>query len=334
MKCRSVCSIISLLLIASPLFGISSVPVHKTIGISQIVEHPALNSVRLGVLAALAEHGFEEGKNLTVLSENAQGNMVTATQIATKLLSTPLDVIVAISTPSAQTILFAAERKHKRVPIVFTAVSDSVAAKLEPGKSFYPITGVTDAPNLDGLLEVMSKMVPHLKTLGVLYNPAESNSVSTITRLKKMLQGRNIAIQEVAVNSTGNIAQAMQSLVGRVDALYFPQDNTIVSAIETVVSIANQPTTDNPKGLPIFCNDPLLVKRGVLAGVGYNYTELGRETGELVAKLLKGGDIKTLPIRSPKNIIAEINKPLAQKMGLKVPEKLHFSKLVLSEFSP
>lgn len=311
--------IILILWMVCPSLVLASDDTPKKIGISQIVEHPALDSVRLGLLAGLAEQGFEEGKNLTVLSENAQGNLVTSTQIATKLLSASLDVVVAISTPSAQSLLFAAERNNKRVPIVFTAVSDPVSAKLEPGKSMYPITGITDTPDLEQVFEVMSKMLPQVKKVGILYNAAESNSVSTVTRFKKLLQMHGIGVRAVTVNSTGNIEQAMLSLVDQVDALYFPQDNTVVSAIETVVSIAKQPTTHHPKGLPVFCNDPLLVKRGVLVGVGFDYTELGRETGKRVGELLKGADIKAMPIKSLAHSITVINKPLAQKMGLTVP---------------
>lgn len=300
----------------------------KVVGISQIVEHPALNAVREGILAALKEQGFEPGKNLAVDYENAQGNMVIATQIASKLLSSSASVIVGISTPSAQTVYLAAQRNGKRIPIVFAAVSDPIAAKLEPGDTQYPITGITDKPNLEGLLEVMQKMLPHLKTIGVIYSSAEANSVATVKRFKQLIIDKKLdatlKIQEVTVNSTSDVAQAMQSLVNKVDAIYFPQDNTIVSAIETVVNVAAQ----NPaKQIPLFCSDPLLVNRGILAAVGYNYADIGRETGLVVARILKGEAAETIPIRSPEHLETAINKKLAQKLGLKIPEKLQFSEM-------
>lgn len=297
----------------------------KTIGISQIVEHPALDEVRHGMLDALKGEGFEEGKNLEVEYENAQGNIGTSSQIANKLLSARLDLAVAISTPSAQTLFFAAQKQHHRIPIVFSAVSDPLEAKLI--SSTYPITGVTDAPNLEGLLELIQKMLPNLKTLGLMYNPAEANSVSTITKLKKMLKERNIAVREVTVHKTADVAQATQSLIGKVDALYFPQDNTVVAAIETVVSVAQHASPTLPVILPIFSNDPALLKRGILAAVGFDYYDLGKETGMVVAKILNGTDASQIPIQNPQNLKAVINQSLAEKLGLTVPKELKFSKI-------
>lgn len=336
--------LLSLSLLALPSLGYaakantSALPVSKTtsksIGISQIVEHPALDAVRFGMLEALKKEGFVEGENLVVHYENAQGNMVTATQIATKLLSTSLDVIVGISTPSAQTVFYAAQRGDKRIPIVFTAVSDPIAAKLEAGDIDYPITGVTDEPNLGALLEVMQKMLPRLKTLGIIYNPSEANSVATVNRLKQLLVDNKLEntlkIHEVTVNTTSDVAQAMKSLVGKVDAIYFPQDNTIVSAIETVVNIAKQ-TNSRQKPIPLFCSDPLLVKRGVLAAVGYDYAEVGRETGRVVARILQGEPVSQIPVRSPEQLQTVINKALAKELNLNLPEKLEFSTITWSD---
>ncbi len=287
-------------------------PKTSIIGITQIVEHPALNDVRFGLLESLKNHGFVPERNLTVHYENAQGNLVTSTQIATKLLSFPLDIIVAISTPSAQTVLYAAKRGHLKVPIVFTAVSDPVAAKLEPGETNYPITGITDTPNVEALLIVMQQMLPRFKTIGLLYNPSESNSVATITHFKKLLTSQSIAIKEVTVTSTANVGQAMQNLVGTVDAIYFPQDNTVVSAIETVAKYTHL--------LPVFCSDPLLVKRGVLAAVGYDYREVGKEAGEVVAQLLKGKSLAEFPVHHPLEIKTVVNVPLALKFKFSLPK--------------
>lgn len=291
--------------------------VPKTIGITQIVEHPALDTVRFNLLESLKEQGFEEGKNLIVHYENAQGNLVIATQIASKLLSSPIDAIVTISTPSTQTVLYTAKRNRKKVPIIFTAVSDPIGSKLEPGEVHYPITGITDTSDLSALLKMMKTLLPHLKTIGLMYSPAESNSVSTINRFKPLLKEAGITIREVTVNSTSGIAQAMRSLVGKVDALYFPQDNIIVSAIKTVVNIASV-SLANPKGLPLFCSDPLLIDQGVLGAVGYDYGEVGRETGRVVAKILKGEDIKNLPIHSPAELKVVINEAVAQELQLNI----------------
>ncbi len=292
----------------------------KTIGVSQIVEHPALDAVRQGMLDSLKEEGYVVGDNLTVVYENAQGNMVTATQIATKLLSSPLNLIVGISTPSAQTIFYTAKRMDKRIPIVFTAVSDPSAAKLEPGESHYPITGVTDAPDVKAVLTLMQTMLPRFKTIGFIYNSSEPNSVSTINQFKALLKDSNITVREAMVNKTADVAQAMHSLVGKVDALYFPQDNTVVSAIESVINIAESPNRRSA-ALPLFCSDPLLVKRGVLAAVGYDYVEVGLESGLVVAKLLKGEDVKDIPVHHPPRLKTIVNFPLARRLGLTIPKE-------------
>lgn len=314
---------------ASKISHMSQTKSQKSIGISQIVEHPALDDVRAGFIEALKEEGFVEGKNLKILYENAQGNISTSSQIANKLLSAKLDLVVGISTPSAQTLFFAAQKQNHHVPILFSAVSDPEAAKLISAS--YPITGVTDAPNLQGLLELMHKMLPNLKTLGLMYNPAEANSVSTITKLKKMLEKEGISVQEVTVNKTADVAQAMQSLIGKVDALYFPQDNTVVAAIETVVNVAQHSSPTLPVILPIFSNDPALIKRGILAAVGFDYSDVGKETGKIAAKILLGADPNKIPIHNPENLKAVINQSLAKKLGFPVPKELRYSKVQIVE---
>lgn len=338
--CRSLFLAFSLFMVMLAICGSATAEntasIQYNIGISQIVEHPALDAVRLGMLAALKDQGFVEGTNLVVHYENAQGNLVTATQIATQLLSTPSNVLVGISTPSAQTLFYGAQRNGKNTPIIFTAVSDPIAAKLEPGDANYPITGVTDRPNMEGLLEVFQALLPRAKNLGVLYNPSESNSVSTIGLLKQLIEDKQltdkIKLLEVTVNSTSDVAQAMKSLMGKVDALYFPQDNTVVSAIETVVSIAGTGLgSKNAKPLPLFCSDPLLVKRGVLAAVGYDYTDVGRETGNMVARVLQGEEVSLIPVRTPDQLKTVFNKTLIKSLGLTVPEKLQYSEISFSD---
>lgn len=297
----------------------------KTLGISQIVQHPALDAVREGMLAYLKEEGYIEGTNLTIFYENAQGNISTSAQIASKLISSTIDVGVAISTPSAQTLFFAAEKQGSKIPIVYTAVSDPAAAKLE--SKTYPITGVLDVPDLEGLLELIHALLPSIKTLGILYNPSETNSASTVTYLKKLLQDHGIKIQAVTVNKTTDVSQAMHSLIGKVDALYFPQDNTVVAAIETVVHIANH-TSPNLSGiLPIFANDTALVKKGVLAAIGYDYADVGRATGRVVSQIFKGEDPQHIPLQHPEYLKTLINGELARKLSLKIPSTLQRSRV-------
>jgi putative ABC transport system substrate-binding protein len=300
----------------------------KVIGISQIVEHPALDTVREGILDSLKAQGFEQGKNLTVLYENAQGSVITATQIASKLLQSHLDLVVGISTPSAQTLFYEALKLKDKIPIVFSAVSDPKAAKLEIDPE-YPITGITDRAHLVGLLELMQNMMPHLRTLGLMYNPAEANSVSTIWHLKELLKAKGIRFVEVTVNKTQDVAQATKSLLGKVEALYLPQDNTVVSAIQAVINATTQSASPLPVVLPIFTSDPLLIKNGVLAAVGYDYWDVGKETGVVVGQILKGEKAQQIAIHNPKELKAVINVALAEKLGFPIPQKLEYATVQL-----
>lgn len=298
----------------------------KTIGISQIVEHPALDAVRESMLATLNEQGYESGKNLKVIYDNAQGNIVTSTQIANKLISSNVDLAVGISTPSAQSLFHEAKKQGSKNPIVFSAVSDPKAAGLESCKAC-SITGVTDTAHLEGLLELIKSLMPKLKTLGLMYNAAEANSVSTITRLKTMLDKNGIKFVEVTVNKTQDVAEATKSLIGKVDALYFPQDNTLVSAIQTIVNIATQASPTLPVILPIFTSDPLLVQKGVLAAVGYDYQDVGKETGIIIGKILNGENPNDIPIHNPSTLKAVINAELVRQLGLVIPKKLEFAEI-------
>lgn len=298
----------------------------KTIGISQIIEHAALDEVRQSLITTLKDQGFEEGKNLTIYYENAQGNMLTATQIALKLATKNLDVEIGISTPATQTLLQALQKQGEKTPLVFTAVTDPVAAKLTPEISHYPISGIMDAPNLKSLIEVLHPMMPNLKKLGVIYNPSETNSVSTVQKLKKLLKQYNIEIVEAVVNTTNDVPEATRKLIGKAQAIYFPQDNTVVAAMQTVINIANQADPKLPVILPIYSKDPAILK-GILLSNGYDYSDIGKETGLMVAKILKGANIADIPIQSPEYPKTVINANRAKELGFEVPTSLKYSKL-------
>lgn len=293
---------------------------HKTIGISQIVEHAALDIVRNSMIETLKAEGFEQGKNLTLDYENAHGNLITATQIATKLMAQPLDVAVGISTPSAQTLLRAAQKSNKKIPIIFTAVTDPKIAKLNSDATDYPITGITDAPDLKGFLELLNQLMSRVKKIGILYNPSEVNSISTVKELKQLLSRTNLNLVEVSVNTTADVPEAMKSLIGKVDVLYFPQDNTVVAALQSIIRMANQSSPVLPIILPIYSDDPNIMK-GVLAANGYDYKDIGHETGMAVAKVLKGASVSDIPIHHPR-LKTVINETLAKKLGLNIPKSL------------
>jgi len=283
----------------------------KTIAISQIVAHPALDAVREGIIEGLKQAGYEEQKNLVVLYQNAQGDIGLASQIAVKFISDRIDAAIGIATPAAQTLFYQAKKSKNKIPVIFTAVSDPASANLDPGPEHYPITGVTDAPPLEPLVTLMKKLQPEIHTLGILYNPAEINSVTTIDHLKPLLKQQKITLIEVAVNKTQDITLAMQQLTSKVEAIYFPQDNTVVSGIETVSKIAAQ------QGIPLFCNDPVLIEKGVLAAVGYDYKEMGVLTGKIVARILQGEAASLIPIVHPQTFKTVVNEPLLNSFKAK-----------------
>ena len=208
-----------------------------TVAMTQIVEHPALDQEREGILLALREAGYIEGKNLKIIYQNAQGSGVTSTQIAQKLVSLRPHVIVAISTPSAQAVLSAIG--GSQVPLVFTAVTDPISARLVKSLS-HPglgVTGVSDSLSSMTQLKFVQRFLPDLKNLGIIYNPGESNSSSAYQDLLAKASLLQIHLVPATASRTSEVVAAAQSLIGRVDAIYIPNDNTAVSAIESIVRV-------------------------------------------------------------------------------------------------
>lgn len=285
---------------------------HKTIAITEIVAHPSLIAAKKGILDVLKEQGYEVGKNLTLLEANAQNNLGTATMIAKKWASLKPDVIVPISTPSAQTVVKATQ--NSSISIVFSSVTDPIAAGLVPQLSGNAhITGAIDSPPLDKSIALMKELVPTLKRLGVLYNPSEANSVKTLSLLKKTA-GSSITIHAISVNSSNDLKGALHSLVGKVDAIYVPSDNTVFSCMPILVKLCRQ------HKIALFTSDPDSVKMGVLACVGYTQYDVGRTAGKQILSVLEG---KTyLPITPPDKITLMINQTTASILGINVPNQL------------
>lgn len=301
------------LLIFNPQFVYASA--QKTIAITQIVEHPSLDATRLGLLKALEESGFKEGDTLKVIYENAQGNITTAVQIAQKFIALKPDVIIAIATPSAQTIV--SSMKDEKIPVIFAAVSDPLGARLisnleKPGGN---VSGVTDGQPIDEQVQLMKSILPELKRIGVLYNPGEINSIRILERLKKEVS-TDIVIVELAASKSHEVKEVTQKLVQEVDALYIPLDNTIVSALPSVLKVAHK------VNIPVFSTDPDLVKQGVLASIGSNYTDVGELTGMMCVKVLQGQNVGDMPVTMPKKKALYLNLKTAKHLGISFSEQL------------
>lgn len=286
----------------------------KSVAITAIVEHPALDAVRDGVLDALNDAGYTEGKNLKWQYQSAQGNTGTAAQIARKFIGDKPDALVAIATPSAQ----AAVAGTKRVPVVFSAVTDPVEAQLVPSweASGTNVTGVSDLLELDKQIELIKKIVPHAKKIGMVYNPGEANSVVVVEAFKKLLPKYGMELVEAAAPRTVDVGSAARSLVGKVDVIYTNTDNNVVSAYEALVKVGND------RKIPLIASDTDSVKRGAIAALGVNYRDLGRQTGRLVVRILEGeapGEIKP---ETSDNLQLFLNETAAKKQGVTLSEEL------------
>ena len=286
----------------------------KHVGITAIVEHPALDSVRRGVQDELKALGWEDGKNVKIAYQSAQGNTATAGQIARKFVGDKADVIVAIATPSAQ----AAVAATKSIPVVFTAVTDPVAAKLI--KDFKPsgtnVTGVSDALPLAAQMDLLLKVKPGAKRVGYVYSPGEVNSTVVLKDLKAELKKRGMTVTEAAAPRTVDIPSAAKSLVGKVDVIYTTTDNNVISAYESMVRVAEDAK------LPLVAADTDSVKRGAIAALGMNYYDLGRQAGKIVDRILKGTKPGTIAPEMGSKMSLTVSPSAAEKQGVKLPEAL------------
>ena len=295
-------------------FAANAFAADKFVAITQIVEHPALDACRKGVRDELAAAGYVVGKNLRWSFQSAQGSITTAAQIAKKFVGDGPDVIVAIATPSAQTML----ASTRDIPIVFSAITDPVGAKLvgnweKPGGN---ITGTSDMLPLDQHLKMIKRVVPAAKRVGIIYNPGEANSVSSVAAAKKVAPALGLAIAEASAPNSGSVLAAARSLVGKVDAFYIPTDNTVVSAFEAVVKVGIDAK------IPVFAADTDSVPRGAVAALGFNYYEVGRQTGRMVAKILDGARPGDIPVAMLEKLDLFLNLGSAKLMGVTIPEAM------------
>ena len=286
----------------------------RVVAITQIVEHPALDAVHEGVKDELAERGYREGENLRLMHESAQGNSAIASQIARKFVGENPDVIVAIATPSAQTVAAAA----RNVPVVFSAVTDPVAAKLvqsweAPGAN---ITGVSDMLPIEKHLDMLQRAMPDAKHIGTVYNPGEANAAALIELLEERLQARGLELVKGAATKTSEVLGAARSLVGKADAIYLTTDNTVISAAEAVISVGERAK------IPVFAADTATVERGAVAALGFNYYNHGRQTGAMVARVLEGAGTADMPVETMEELDLYVNPEAAERMGVTLPEDL------------
>lgn len=285
------------------------------VGIVQLVEHEALDAANKGFVEGLASKGYKEGQNITFDKQNAQADQSNLQNIAHRFVNNKVDLICAIATPAAQTVA----NVTSDIPIVATAVTDYKMAKLvkdndKPGTN---VTGTTDMNPVAEQLDLLVKLVPTAKTIGVIYCSSEVNSQLQVEILKKAAAAKGITVKEATVSTVNDIQQAAHSLVGSVQAIYVPTDNVLASAIPTLISV-----TDEAK-LPVICGEGAHVRAGGLATLGVDYYKLGFQAGEMAADILSGkAKPAEMAIQAQKDFKPVINMKSAAKIGLAVPEEL------------
>lgn len=284
----------------------------KFVAITAIVEHPALDSTRDGVIKALAAEGFEEGKNLKIKYQSAQGNTGTAAQIARQFIGEKPDAIVAIGTPSAQAVAAAT----KSVPLVYSAITAPIEAQLVTSMdaSGTNVTGVSDALALEPQIELIKKIVPSAKRVGMVFNPGEANSVVVVNRFKELLPKYGMALVEAAAPRSVDVSSAARSLVGKVDMIYTSTDNNVVSAYEALTKVGNEAK------IPLIASDTDSVKRGAIAALGLNYFSIGEQTGHIVARIFRGEAPGSIPSETSKKQALYLSKSAAAKQGVTLSE--------------
>jgi putative ABC transport system substrate-binding protein len=302
--------LINLASCSTPSFGKKTLK----IGISQLVQHPALDSACEGFIQALKEAGYEDGKNIKIDLQNAQGDVNNAQTIARKFADEKVDMILAIATPAAQ----AAANVTKDIPILITAVTDPVSAGLakslqEPGGN---VTGTTDMNPVADQIKLAKDLVPEAKKVGILYNAGEVNSKIQVDMAKEAAADLGLTIVEATVSNSSEVNQATQSLMGRVDVIYVPTDNTIVSSIGAVIKVANDNKT------PVIGSERGQVDAGAVATKGIDYKELGKQTGQIAVKIIKGKKPHEIPIEGSKVVTLIINQKAAETIGLTIPKEI------------
>ncbi|WCK53514.1 ABC transporter substrate-binding protein [Aneurinibacillus sp. Ricciae_BoGa-3] len=284
------------------------------VGVTQLVDHPALNSIRQGIVDELAAQGYKDKANMVLDYQNAQGDMSTVTTIAQQMATNKDDIIIPITTPSAQAVV----NQAKGIPVVFSAVTDPVAAKLVPSldKPSQYVTGTSDVSPMDKQVELIAQFLPKVKTIGVIYNTGEVNSGVQVSMVEKAAKAKGIAVQRIGITSSNEVKQGAEAAMNKVDTILVPVDNTVVSSFEALLTAAKASKK------PLFASDSDTVKRGAIATYGIDYYKMGRQTGAMAVKVLKGAKPGSLPVETTKDTQLVINKKAVQSFGLKIPDAL------------
>jgi putative ABC transport system substrate-binding protein len=286
----------------------------KNIGVLQLVQHDALDAANKGFVDGLKEKGFEDGKNIKIEQQNAQGDQGNAQTIAKQFADSKKDLIFAIATPAVQ----ASYNATKDIPIIFTAVTDPVKAEVAKDwkSSGTNVTGTSDKVPVDKQIELLKKLIPNAKTVGVIYNTSETNSVIQVDELKAAAEKAGLKVKEVGVTNVNEINQNLSNALGEMDVLYTPTDNTVASGYSLVGKLCLD------KKVPIIGAEEAIVTKGGLASIGIDYYKLGKEAGAKAADVLNGKKPSEVEITTLSDMAFTINTDTAKKLNITIPKEI------------
>ena len=307
--------IIAFALIAGIFNGSMDAQADKTykIFVSQVAEHSALDSTRMGIVAAMKKHSIAQGQNLDFRFESAQSSPVIAKQIATKFANDNPDLVIGLGTISAQSFIKLAE--EQRVKLIFSSITNPLSAGLMKDSTHLKdnITGVSNFIELEPQLELFKKILPAMKKIGVLYNPGESNSVSIVKKLEQICPTLGLTLVTQTINKTSDVAQNVANLIMKTDAIFISNDNTALSALGNIVSLATKAKK------PVFVSDTDAVEGGALAALGPDQYEIGLQTGEMIVRILQGQKFASQDLEFPNSTKLYVNISVAKNLGIEIP---------------
>ena len=290
-----------------------------TVGLMKIVSHPALDAEQQGVKEKLAEAGYIEGENLTILEGNAEGDIATLSTIAQQYVDEGVDLIVTTSTPALQAAYNATKDLDNPPAIVFNAVTSPYAAGIANAPDDHPdwVIGIQGLGPVADALGLIPQLMPDIKTVGYLYNPAEANSVVNTEIAEPAAAELGLTFEIVTISNSNEVQAAAEALVSRgAEAFFVSTDSTVVTGLEALVKVANE------NDIPLFANDPASAKRGAAVALGLDYYVDGLESGDLVVAILNGElDIPSTIIEAQDAGSLAVNLAAAAEQGLEIPQE-------------
>ncbi|MCF7503457.1 MULTISPECIES: ABC transporter substrate-binding protein [Vibrio] len=284
------------------------------VSVSQVVDHPDLNATRLGLIEGLRVKGYEAGKNLEFSYEMANGSPAQAAKIARELVSENPHVLVGIATPTSQALVSAT----RSIPIVFTAVTDPIGARLvkhldKPGRN---VTGLSDLSPISQHVSLIKELLPQASSIGVVYNPAEANAVALVGLLKKSARDFGFTLYTEKVLTIDDVESKTESIAKKSDVIYALTDNTVASGIEGLIEAANR------AGTPVVAGATSYVGKGAIAGLGLDYYDVGIQTADYVAAILNGQKPGKLSVKTAQSSQLVVNLEAARELGVTLPKSV------------